>query len=174
MNRARLGEVVKGRRIRHLGHLSTVVSLIGKQTSTVFRLPFAIVREKPIELPPPAIGRAASFYVQNSASIATAGDVKIFAGVDLFLAVVLATCFLCDVGCRTTLGIFAKRLIAPLWHGGRERRSASSASSAGSIRSLRQCLSTACRIEKNLRPFDSVQISHNPPPIPSLSTQSCI
>ena len=164
---------MKERRPGSSDRLVGTLSLVGRRASAGFGSLVQCLREGGGLLLPPVISGAAFCYFQSSSSSDPANDVQVSSRADLFLVVVLATYFLCDTACRTALGLFAKRLIAPLWRRTRERHPASSTNSARRIRSLRQCLCSSSRIEKNSRPCRSVYISHNPPPIPSLSTQSC-
>ena len=152
-----------------------VFSLFGRPASARLDLLMGFVQEKGGALLPPGISAVAFYYFQSSAWIDPASNIQMSVRTDCLFFLVLATYFACDTACSTALGLFAERLIAPWWHRVRERRPASSTNSPCRIRSLRQWLSNPCRIEKNCRPYRSIQISHNPPPhIPSLSTHCCI
>ena len=162
-------------RIGSYRHPLGIVSLVGRRASARLGLLVAFIREKGGALLPPAISGVAFYYFQSSASTEPASNIQLSARTDCLLVLVLATYFVCDTALGTALGLFTERLVAPLWHRVRERRPASSTNLPGRIRSLRQWLCSPSRIEKNLRPFRSVCISHNPPPhIPSLSTHCCI
>jgi hypothetical protein len=168
-------EVVKRNKSTSHGHALGVLSLFGRRPSLIFVLLMGFIREKGVALLLPAANGAAFYYFQRSASIEAASDIQVSVRTNCLLVLVLATYFACDTACSTALGLFAKRLIAPFWQRDRERRPASSTNSPSRIRSLRQWLSSPCRIEKNSRPYRSIHISHNPPPhIPSLSTNCYI
>jgi hypothetical protein len=111
------------------------------------------------------------FQFQSNASRNSALNTEWSTSTDLILILALVTFFFCDTACSTAFEIFTQRLIAPYWHRARERCRASAASSPGASRSLKQWLCSPSRNEKNTRPFRSVHISHNPPPlVPSFST----
>jgi len=166
---------VKGKRPRPNSPPLGILSLFGRRALAGLDLLMGLIREKGGALLPPAISGVAFCCLQSSASTEPASDIQVSARTDCLLVLVLATYFVCDTAFGTALGLFTERLIVPLWHRVRERRPASSTNSIGRIRSLRQWLSSPCRIEKNCRPYRSIQISHNPPPhIPTLSTQCYI
>jgi len=166
---------VKGKGLRPYGPPLDILSLVGRRASARLGLPMGFIRGKRGALLTPAMSGVGFYYFQSSASTDPAINIQMSVPTDCLLVLVLATYFLCDTAYNTALGLFAERLIAPLWHRVRERRPASSTNSPGRIRSLRQWLSSPCRIEKNCRPYRSIQISHNPPPhISSLSTHCCI
>jgi hypothetical protein len=152
-----------------------ILSLFGRRASARLHLLMGFIREKGRALLPPAISGVAFYYLQCSASTEPVSNIQVSVRTDCLLVLVLATYSLCDAACSTALGLFADTLIVPLWHKVRERRPASSTNSTARIRSLRQWLSSPSPIERNCRPYRSIQISHKPPPcIPSLSTHCCI
>jgi hypothetical protein len=153
----------------------SILSLIRRGLSAELDPLVGLLREMRGTLFPPAMTGGTLFCLQSTASTNLAGDAELAGSGQLLFLLVLVTSFFCDTACSTALGFFTNRLIAPFWHRVRERRPALPARSIGRVRSIRQLLCSPCRNEKNLRPFRSVQISHNPPPhIPSLSTYSYI
>lgn len=162
-------------KLRSYRHPLGIVSPFGRRASASLGFLGAFIREKGEALLPPAVSGVAFYYFQSAAPTVPPGNIQVSARMDCLLVLVLATYFVCDTACSTALGLFAEWLTAPFWHRVRERRPASTTNSPGRIRSLRQWLCSPSRIEKNLRPFRSVCISHNPPPhIPSRSTYCCI
>jgi len=166
---------VRRSRLRSYRHPLGIVSLFGRRASARLGLLVAFVREKGGALLLPAISGVAFYCFQSCASTEPASDTQLSGRTDCLLVLFLAIPFLCDAASSTVLELFTQRLMAPLWGRVRERHPASSANSCGRIRSLKQWLSSPCRIERNHRPYRSIQISHNPPPsIPSLSTHCCL
>jgi hypothetical protein len=134
-----------------------------------------LFRDTRVAFLPSVVSGGVFICSQDNSLSNTALNTKLATSADFILTLAFITCFFCDTACSTVIELFAGRLIAPFWHRVRERRPASSTNSTGTIRSLRQWLSSPCRIEKNSRPYRSIQISHNPPPhIPLLSTHCCI
>jgi len=154
----------------------SILPLFGRGLSARRQSLVRLVRDARGALLPSAMSGGAFFYFQSNASANSIVNTQWSTSTDLFLALVLVTCFFCDTACSTALEVFTETLIAPFWHRVRERRPASTASSTGGSRSLRQWLCSPSRNEKNSRPCRSVRVSQNraPPQIPSLSTYSCI
>jgi hypothetical protein len=162
-------------RTRHHGRLSGIPLPFGRQASAGPGVPKRLARTKGEAPLSPTTSEVASICFQDSAATGTVERIQKTVPTDCILALVLAIHFLCDAASSTVLELFTQRLMAPLWHRVRERPPASNAKSCGRIRSLKQWLSSPCRIERNHRPYRSIQISHNPPPsIPSLSTHSSL
>jgi hypothetical protein len=156
-------------------YLLDILSLFGGGLSAICTSLTGLVREARGVLLPPAISGGALLYFQCNDSTSSAINAEWSASTGILCALVLVTSFCHDTACSTTLGMFAERLIAPLWHRGSERRPASTASSTGASRSLRQWLCSPSHNEKNTRSFRSVHISHNPPAeTASLAVYSCI
>ena len=173
MGRAR--QVVRSKRLESHRHPVGMLSLFGRRASARLDMLMGFIRETGGALLPPAISGVGFYYLQSSTPTNQASNMQMSTPTNCLLVLVLASYFLCDTACSTALGLFASRLIAPLWQIFRERRQALDTNSTGRMRSVRQRLSSPCRIEKNDRPYRSVGISHNPPPyIPSLSTHCCI
>jgi hypothetical protein len=150
-----------------------VFSLFGTGLSTSRDSLVGLVRETRGSLLPSAMSGGAFLYFHSNASTSPVLNTEWATRTDFLLVLALVTYFFCDTACSTALEIFTERLIAPFWHRVRERRPASTASLPGVSRSLRQWLCSPSRNEKNSRPFRSVQIAHNPPPlVPALSTYS--
>jgi len=147
------------------------LSLLERGLSTSYNALKGLGREMRGLIFPSVMSGGVFFYLQTNASADPALHTEWSTGTDFLLFLAIASCFFCD----TALEFFTGRLITPFWHRVRERRPASTASSAGTSRSLRQWLCSPCRNEKNTRPFRSVHISHNPPPLTtSLSIYACI
>lgn len=153
-----------------------VLSLLRRGLSARYSSLIGPVRDASGALLPSDISGGAlfCFQLQSHASTSLAASTELSPGVDLLLALVLVTCFLRNTTWGAALGIFTGRLIAPLWHGLRERFPTPGVSSAGRSRSLRQWLCCPSRNEKNTRPCRSARVSQNraPPYLPSLSTCS--
>ena len=148
-----------------------ILSRIRRRVSVGCGGPTRLVLEKGWVVLPSAIGGVGLRSLQSYPSRDPAISFQTLACADCLLLLFLATCFLCDTASSTSIGFFAERLIAPMWRRLRKSCHVATASLAGGIRSLRQWLCSPSRIERNLRPFRSVSISHNPPPyIPSRST----
>jgi hypothetical protein len=165
---------VKGKRVIPHSPPLGILSPVRRRVSVERALPIGIVLEGARVLLPPALGIFAFRYFQNRTWTAAANDVETSASAQLFLLLALAACFLCDSACSSALAAFTDRLIAPLRHKLRKGRPTSSVNSLCRIRSIRQWLCSPSRCDRHCRPFRSLCISHNPPPIPSLSTNGCI
>lgn len=166
---------MKGRRIRPYSPPIRILSPFGRRAYLSNHLPVRLVPEKGLLLLSSALGGIASRCFHRQTSREAARDIQVSAGAELFLTFALATRFLCDAACSTTLGVLTERLIAPLWQRLRKGRRTGGTTLVGEFRSLRELVCTSSLSDKNSRPSRCIYISHNPPPhIPSLFTRSCI
>lgn len=161
-------------RSTHEGCPVSILSLLRRELSAMFKPLMGLVRETRETLFPPAVSGGTILYLQGTASTKLAANTELASGAELLLFLALVTCFFCDTACSTVIGIFTDRLVAPFWHRARDHHRASAARSAGHSRSLRQWLCSPSRNEKNFRPCRSTRVSQNraPPRISLLSTYS--
>lgn len=122
------------------------------------------------------MGLGALFFLQfqGYAPSGPASTTDLCPSVNLLIAVLLAAHLLRDTTWTTSLRGFTGRLVAPFWHGLRERFRILVASSAGRSPSLQQWLRRPSPDESNTRPGRSALVSQNraPPHPPAISTCS--
>ena len=144
-----------------------VFSLMSRGLSSSRQSLLPLVHEIGGSLLPSGLSSGPFFYFHSKASTDFGLSVEFGSRADILFVLALITYLLCDTA-YNTLEIVTERLIAPFWHRVRKRRPARTTSSSGLSRSLRQWLCSPSRNEKNCRPTRFIQISHNPPPLPSL------
>lgn len=167
------GEVVKFRTQRCRNPRSGIISSCTIQSLAGQAWRNVLIRCKGEGVVFPAVIGSGFLSFQACTPRGTERSRHLFFPSDLFLVLLLTTCHVCDAASSAILGLLTRRLTTPLRHGGRRSYPPSVAKWSGRIRSLRQWLSTPCRIERNCRPYRSIQVSHNPPPHFTSSCTHC-